>query len=475
MRKIKLRGPIICIAVAIALLFVKDNIKVVWDIICLIATALTPIIYGFIIAYIINFPYKFFKERVFKKIGKNNAVWQKIYDPFSLVFTYLFVVGIITLLICFILPELIASISNLAESLPSYFEQFQLNVNMLIDWLKNTFGLELNGISSFEELTTTVFKTFTGNDISGFTQKLIDSLSPLAVGTITTLYNWIMGIILSIYMITSKKKLCFQIKQLAVAIFPIKWLPKIYEIVDVTDNKCGRFIVGKIMDSAIIGVICFILMSIFQLEYALLISILVAVFNIIPFFGPFISAIPAAFLLLMIDPIQSLIFIIMIVVLQQIDGNIIGPKIVGDKVGLIGFWSLFSVIVGGALFGFPGLILGTPVFAAIYTLLGKTIKNKIDEKGNIAQQALDFEVLKYTEIASEQKKIRNQGEGHNISKFLQKELIKKKDTNASKDSKKKKLKYKKTSISDILNEDIVVFHDDEHHNKEHNNSNDSQN
>lgn len=475
MRKIKLRGPIICIAVAIALLFVKDNIKVVWDIICLIATALTPIVYGFIIAYIINFPYKFFKERVFKKIGKNNAVWQKIYDPFSLVFTYLFVVGMITLLICFILPELIASISNLAESLPSYFEQFQLNVNMLIDWLKNTFGLELNGISSFEELTTTVFKTFTGNDISGFTQKLIDSLSPLAVGTITTLYNWIMGIILSIYMITSKKKLCFQIKQLAVAIFPIKWLPKIYEIVDVTDNKCGRFIVGKIMDSAIIGVLCFILMSIFQLEYALLISILVAVFNIIPFFGPFISAIPAAFLLLMIDPIQSLIFIIMIVVLQQIDGNIIGPKIVGDKVGLIGFWSLFSVIVGGALFGFPGLILGTPVFAAVYTLLGKTIKNKIDEKGNIAQQALDFEVLKYTEIASEQKKIRNQGEGHNISKFLQKELIKKKDTNASKDSKKKKLKYKKTSISDILNEDIVVFHDDEHHNKDNNNSNDSQN
>ncbi len=473
MRKIKLRGPIICIAVAIALLFVKDNIKVVWDIICLIATALTPIIYGFIIAYIINFPYKFFRERVFKKIGKKNAVWQKISDPFSLVFTYLFVVGIITLLICFILPELIASISNLAESLPGYFEQFQLNVNMLIDWLKNTFGLELNGISSFQELTTTVFKTFTGNDISGFTQKLIDSLSPLAVGTITTLYNWIMGIILSIYMITSKKKLCFQIKQLAVAIFPIKWLPRIYEIVDVTDNKCGRFIVGKIMDSAIIGVLCFILMSIFQLEYALLISILVAVFNIIPFFGPFISAIPAAFLLLMIDPIQSLIFIIMIVVLQQIDGNIIGPKVVGDKVGLIGFWSLFSVIVGGALFGFPGLILGTPVFAAIYTLLGKTVKNKIDEKGNIAQQALDFEVLKYTEIASEQKKIRNQGEGHNISKFLQKELIKKKDTNASKDSKKKKLKYKKTSISDILNEDIVVFHDDANHNKDHNNSNDS--
>ncbi len=464
MRKIKLRGPIICIAVAIGLLFVKDNIKVVWDLICLFAASLTPIIYGFIIAYIINFPYKFFKEKVFTKIGKKNKVWQKIANPFSLVFTYLFVAGIIALLIGFILPELIASITNLAESLPGYFEQFQINVNMFIDWIKSSTGLELKGISSFEELMTTMLKTFTGDDIPALSKKLVDSLSPLAMGTIATLYNWLMGIILSIYLITSKERLCYQIKKVTVAFLPIKWLPKIYEIVDIADNKCGRFIVGKILDSTIIGIMCFVVMSIFQLEYALLISILVAVCNIIPFFGPFISAIPAAFLLLMIDPIQSLIFIIIIVVLQQIDGNIIGPKIVGDKVGLIGFWSLFSVIVGGALFGFPGLILGTPVFATIYALLGKTVKNKIEEKGNIAQQALEFEVLKYTEIATEQKKIRSQGEGHNISKFLQKELSKKKD---SKENKKKKYKYNKTSISDILDEEIVVFHDDEH--EKHNN------
>lgn len=469
MRKIKLRGPIICIAVAIGLLFLKDNINVVWDLICLVAASLTPIIYGFIIAYIINFPYRFFKEKIFTKIGKNNKVWQKIANPFSLVFTYLFVAGVIALLIGFILPELIASITNLGESLPVYFEQFQKNINMFIDWVKGSTGLELNGISSFEELMTTMLKTFTGDDIPALSKKVVDSLSPLAMGTITTVYNWIMGIILSIYMITSKDKLCYQIKKLAVAFIPIKWLPKIYETVDVTDNKCGRFIVGKILDSTVIGVMCFVAMSIFQLEYSLLISILVAVCNIIPFFGPFISAIPAAFLLLMIDPLQSLVFIIIIVVLQQIDGNIIGPKIVGDKVGLIGFWSLFSVIVGGALFGFPGLILGTPVFAAIYTLLGKTVKNKIEEKGNIAQQALDFEVLKYTEIASEQKKIRNQKNGHNISSFLQKELSKKKD---NKDNKKNKYKYKKTSISDILDEEIVVFHDDDHKdNKENTNKN----
>lgn len=428
MRNFKLKGPIICIAVAVGLLFVKDNFLAVWNIICLIASALTPIIYGFIIAYIINFPYKLFRDKVFGKMGKNNKTWQRIHKPISLVFTYILVIGLVAVLIGFIVPELSTSVTGLAENLPTYFEQFQLNVNQFIDWIKSTFGFEMNGFSSFNEIMSKVIYTFTGNDIPKFTQGVIDAVFPAAVGTAVAIYNWVMGIIISIYMLISKDRLCMQMKRLTVSIIPIKWLPKVYEFVDVMDTKCGRFIVGKVMDSTIIGLMCFVAMSILNLEYALLISVMVAIFNIIPFFGPFISAIPAAFLLLLIDPIQSLIFIIMIIVLQQIDGNLIGPKIVGDKVGLIGFWTLFSVLVGGSMFGFPGLILGTPVFAAIYTLLGKRVSNRIDEKGAIAQQALDFEVLKYSEIAEEQKRLRKRYEGShgNISKFLQKELEKKK-------------------------------------------------
>lgn len=429
MRKIKLKGPIICIAVAVGLLFIKDNFGAVWGIICNFASALTPIVYGFIIAYILNIPYKALKEKVFVKIGKNNKRWQKCISPLSLVCTYLLVIGIISLLIGFIVPELSDSIVGLAKNIPGYFAQFELNVNMFIDWLKNTFGIQLSGMTSFNDVISHIFVNFTGNDLSKVAQNVVNAIFPAAMATTTVIYNFVMGIIISIYMLLSKDFLCRQVKRLAVAFIPIKYLPKVYETVDVMDTKCGRFLVGKVLDSTIIGIICFIAMSVLQLDYALLISVLVAICNIIPFFGPFISAIPAAFLLLIIDPIQSLIFIIMIIVLQQIDGNLIGPKVVGDKVGLIGFWTLFSVIVAGAIFGFPGLILGTPVFAAIYTLLGKRVRNKIEEKGSIAQQALDFEVLKYTEIAEEQKKLRKKKENSNhknISKFLQKELDKKK-------------------------------------------------
>ncbi len=429
MRKFKLKGPIICIAVAVGLLFIKDNFLIAWNIICNVASALTPIVYGFVIAYILNIPYKALQEKVFVKIGKNNERWQKCISPLSLVCTYILVIGILSLLIGFIVPELSDSVIGLAKNIPGYFEQFELNFNMFIDWLKNSFGIQLSGITSFNDIMARAFVNFTGQDLPKLAESLMNAIFPAALGTASVIYNIVMGIIISIYMLLSKDFLCRQVKRVAVAFIPIKYLPKLYETVDVMDTKCGRFLVGKAIDSTIIGVICFIAMSILHLDYALLISVLVAVCNIIPFFGPFISAIPAAFLLLIIDPLQSLIFIIMIIVLQQIDGNLIGPKVVGDKVGLIGFWTLFSVIVAGAIFGFPGLILGTPVFAAIYTLLGKRVRNKIEEKGSIAQQALDFEVLKYTEIAEEQKQLRKKKENsnhRNLSKFLQKELDKKK-------------------------------------------------
>lgn len=452
MRKFKYKGPIICILFAVVMLLIKDNFSNVWSIITTLASALTPIVYGFVIAYILNFPFRFFKERVYCKIGKNNKKWQKMVSPVSLVTTYLLVIGVIALLIGFIVPELVESIAKLAVSLPGYFSQFEVNVNNFIDWAKSTLGLGLEGISSLNDIIKQVISGITGDDLSKITQGMMDTIVPAAVSTSVALYNWTMGIILSIYMITSKDKLCRQMKRIAVAFIPIKWLPKIYEIVDVTDTKCGRFLVGKVIDSSIIGLMCFICMSVLHLEYAMLISVLVAICNIIPFFGPFISAIPAAFLLLIIDPLQSLIFVVMIIVLQQIDGNIIGPKVVGDKVGLIGFWALFSVIVGGGLFGFVGLILGTPVFAAIYTLLGKKVKNKIEEKGNIAQQALDFEVLKYTEIAAEQKRLRKQTEDghHNISKFLQKEFEKKK--NAGKDNSDSVKESVKESVNNSAND-----------------------
>lgn len=194
------------------------------------------------------------------------------------------------------------------------------------------------------------------------------------------------------------------------AFIPIKYLPKVYEIVDITDTKCGRFLVGDILDAALIGVIFFIVLTIFNFPYAPLIAVLCGVSNIIPFFGPFIGAIPSAFILFLIDPWLTLWFILITFIIQQVDGNILKPKIIGNQVGLSSFWVLFSVIVGGALFGMPGFILGTPIYAVLYSLIAKRANNKIKEKGKIAQEALDFRVLNYAEIAEEQRRIRAEKE-----------------------------------------------------------------
>ena len=197
----------------------------------------------------------------------------------------------------------------------------------------------------------------------------------------------------------------------------MKFLPRVYEIVDVTDTKCGRFLVGDILDAGLIGILTYIVMSIFHLPYAPMIAVLVGVTNIIPFFGPFLGGIPSALILFLVDPIYAFWFVVILIVIQQLDGNIFKPKIIGNQLGISSFWVLFSVIVGGALFGLPGFILGTPIYAAIYTLIGKRVRNRIDEKGKIAQEALDFDVLHYTEIAAEQKKIRAEKEQEQMDKL----------------------------------------------------------
>ena len=239
----------------------------------------------------------------------------------------------------------------------------------------------------------------------------------MVLSTTSGFYNFVMGIVISVYFLAAKEQLCRLVKRLAVAFIPIKYLPKIYEIIDITDTKCGRFLVGDIIDAAFVGLLTFVAMVILNVPYAPLIAVLIGVTNIIPFFGPFIGAIPSAFLLFIINPWEMIKFILIVVVIQQLDGNLFKPKIIGNQVGLSSFWVLFSVIVGGALFGLPGFILGTPIFAVIYSLVRKRANNAIDEKGKIAQEALDFEVLNYQKIAEEQKRIREEKENQQREKI----------------------------------------------------------
>lgn len=414
-----LKNVLICILFTIFLLFVKDNFSVVWNAICLVASIMTPFVIGFLFAYILNFPYKFFYNKAFKFLKGKKPFLENMRKPLAIICTYASVVAVLGFLIAILVPQIADNIASLVERVPAYIDSIYKWLASMAEWLNHNYNANIDIDASFAQLGQEIVKNLNGATIANISKNfLFDTLMPMITNTTAGIYNFVMGIVISVYFLSAKEMLCRQVKRMAVAFIPIKYLPKVYEVVDITDTKCGRFLVGDIIDAAFIGVLVFITMSIFQLPYAALIAVLIGVTNIIPFFGPFIGAIPSAIILFLESPWDMLIFIAIVFVIQQLDGNLFKPKIIGSQVGLSSFWVLFSVIVGGSLFGMVGFILGTPIYAVIYTLVGKRAKNAIDKKGKIAQEALDFEVLNYVKIATEQKKIREEKENAQKEKFL---------------------------------------------------------
>lgn len=414
-----LKNVLICILFTIFLLFVKDNFSVVWNAICLVASIMTPFVIGFLFAYILNFPYKFFYNKAFKFLKGKKPFLENMRKPLAIICTYASVVAVLGFLIAILVPQIADNIASLVERVPAYIDSIYKWLASMAEWLNHNYNANIDIDASFAQLGQEIIKNLNGATIANISKNfLFDTLMPMITNTTAGIYNFVMGIVISVYFLSAKEMLCRQVKRMAVAFIPIKYLPKVYEVVDITDTKCGRFLVGDIIDAAFIGVLVFITMSIFQLPYAALIAVLIGVTNIIPFFGPFIGAIPSAIILFLESPWDMLIFIAIVFVIQQLDGNLFKPKIIGSQVGLSSFWVLFSVIVGGSLFGMVGFILGTPIYAVIYTLIGKRVKNAIDNKGKIAQEALDFEVLNYVKIATEQKKIREEKENAQKEKFL---------------------------------------------------------
>ena len=383
---------------ALILAFLLINIKYVVNFFGEVVDVFMPFIYGFILAYILSFPYNFLHDKCFSKIGTKRPKLKRIKKPLAMTLTYILCFGIIGALVGILIPELSKSITNLVAEIPVYAENLKVSVEELVVMVREQFGYDLYDESTYKE----VINFLTGKDAQVLVNDFISEAFPAAfsfAGVFTTgLYNWIIGIVVSIYMLASKDKLCKQAKAVVVAYLPIKVSRFIVKITNMSHSKCGKFIIGKIIDSAIIGLICFIGLSIFKFDYALLISVIVGVTNVIPFFGPFIGAIPCALLLLLIDPIQCFWFVIFVLLLQQFDGNFLGPKILGDTVGISGFWILFSVIIGGGLFGVVGMLLGVPVFAVVYTLISEGVFNRLKKKialSKLEDISVELDTLEY--------------------------------------------------------------------------------
>lgn len=388
-KRSKQTNLILVITYVMVVAFLLINIKYVANVCANILAVFMPFIYGFILAYILSFPYNFLHNKCFVKIGTKRKKLLGLRKSLSLICSYIFAFGVIAFLIGVLVPQLSENVMNLVEQIPSYAQSIQKSLNSFVTFIHDQFGYNLYD----EETYNKIFDFLVGSDaqqvLTDFLSKVFPSVINFAEVFTTGLYNWIIGIIVSIYMLANKEKLCYQARAVTVAYLPLKWSRKVLRTTDLCNKKCGKFIIGKIIDSLIIGVICFIGLSIFRFDYALLISVIVGVTNVIPFFGPFIGAIPCALLLLLVDPLQCFWFIVFVIVLQQFDGNVLGPKILGETVGISGFWILFSVLVGGGLFGLPGMLLGVPVFAVVYTLVDEGVTKRLQAKSGLLKRAVE--------------------------------------------------------------------------------------
>lgn len=381
-----------CFLVAAAIilfLLLLLNLGGIFDGLGLLLSIISPFIWGFAIAYILNRPLLFFENKVFSFLSKKKPRSRVAHGLSVAVVSILFIV-VLAGLVWIILPQLAESVLNLVSSLPSYFQSFST-------WLQDILG-------GFHIDTTKWLPATT--DWEAFSQQILSTLKNwfpdianaginITVGVVGSVANFFIGFIASIYLMLSKDNFIMQIKKLLFGIFPKQFASNLIRVARDSHIIFSGFINGKLLESLIVGTLTFIAMTIIGIPYALLISVIMGVFNLIPFFGPFIGAIPSALLLLMVNPMDALWFVILTIVLQQIDGQIIGPKILSNSTGLTAFWVIFSIILGGGLFGVLGMILGVPVFAVIYGLFREFLNARLKKKG-LSTRATDYKSQKNT-------------------------------------------------------------------------------
>lgn len=362
-------GFLIC-AILAKIIF---QFSVIWKGVSVIIGVLTPFVVGTIIAYLINPMFKFFDFTFFGK-WLHMTKKRKLRKALSLLLAYIIVFGIITTLIYIIVPQFASSIRSLIDTIGSFSQTVQAWIADLQSHFQN-----LNLAFLTEHLNTLVPRLLAR--LQEWAESLLSGIVSTGVGVISGIINAILSIFVSIYILSDKLNLEKNIRKLYYALFKPNKAGTISRISRECSNIFSNFFTGKIFDSLIIGILCAIGMLILRLPYPLLISVLVGVTNIIPYFGPFIGAIPSILIMLMTGWKEALIFTIFIIVLQQIDGNLIGPKIIGNSTGLSPIWVLFAITIGSWLGGIGGMIFGVPVMAVIAHIAEELINNRLERKG----------------------------------------------------------------------------------------------
>lgn len=341
---------------------------------------LQPITIGIVIAYLLNPIMKFLEKHLIhflKPRMKNGNKVKKTARAAAIAGSLLFLVMIVVLLLAAIIPSISQSIQSMVTKLPE-------EISNLSDWIDDVTNGNTEVSDMVEEAVkkgTDAIENFWQTDVLTKVQTYLTSITSGVIYGVKLVLNILIGLIISVYVMASKETFAGQAKKMIYAIFKPVRANIIVETVRKSNEIFGGFISGKILDSAIIGVIAYIVLAIMKMPDTILIAVIVGVTNIIPFFGPFIGAIPSFVIIVLQDPMKGIYFLIFIVILQQIDGNIIGPKILGDSTGLSSFWVVFAIMVFGGLWGFPGMLLGVPIMAVIYYIAQRSISYFLRKRG----------------------------------------------------------------------------------------------
>ena len=356
----------------VILIFALINIKYIFEFITYILKILSPFIIGCFIAFILNVLLNIIENKLFKKLNKKNSkIWQKIKRPTSLILSLLIVIGVIAVVFVLIIPELGNTITIFTNNIDNYKNE---SLNFL-----NKFGINDSQIKDFFE-NLSLIKDDLLTYLSQNKESIISGTIGVASTILGTITNITLGIVFALYLLVKKEDLQRQIKEINKIYFKKKKRKKIEEVSHLSFVTFSNFITGQVTEAFIIGILCFIGMLILRIPYSGAISALVGFTALIPVFGAFIGTIIGAFLILMVSPIKALIFVIFIIILQQIEGNLIYPKVVGKSVGLPGIWVMVAVTVGASISGILGMLISVPLCSVIYSLIKSNVKEKNKSK-----------------------------------------------------------------------------------------------
>lgn len=395
--KKQLLGTLLVVVCGILLYFILQHLGLLQTGTRKILNILSPFVYGGIIAYLLDPLCNRIEDGLLWMLGHTKLPTKKqssIAWMGSILISLVLLIAMIGFLMAMVLPQLATSITRLVNAVPGYANDIYAALLPLVE----RFGLEEELAIFSQELTNSIRNWATETLLPNM-DSIITQVGVQVSGVVTGVFNVLVGFIVSFYCLNNRRTFALQGKKLIFATLPHDWAVRVLDRLRYADKVFSGSITGRIIDSLIIGLITFLFCLVLRMPYALLVSVIVGVTNIIPFFGPFIGGIPCGLLILMESPLKCLYFVIFIILLQQFDGNILAPRILSSSVGLSGFWVLFSILLFGGLYGVLGMLIGTPLFAVIYSII-RDVVNHMLRRRSLPQEAWRYQNISALEVGT---------------------------------------------------------------------------